>query len=151
MSTNQSLPQWFQSRVSAVYDAPDESSRSAALDALLAPQVNVLHNGETKDVEDKRHRVMSQTAASSKIDLKWEKVEESAPDEVKGSYVLTISSMFRVRAAPMQRHVTVNFTAKIADVNDTPSEDSKRVVHLQEQEEIEQAPIHLQSIPKKEE
>lgn len=79
MSTNQSLPEWFQSRVSAVYNAPDESSRSAALDALLAPEVNVLHNGEEKDVADKRHRVMSQTAASSNIDLKWEKVEESPP------------------------------------------------------------------------
>lgn len=79
MSTSQSLPQWFQSRLSAVYDASDESSRSAALDALLAPQVNVSHNGEPEDVADRRHRIMSQTAASSRIDLKWGNVEESAP------------------------------------------------------------------------
>ncbi|VDC03747.1 unnamed protein product [Peniophora sp. CBMAI 1063] len=151
MSTAQSLPAWFQSRVAAVYDAPDESSRSAALDALLGPEVNVLHNGEKKDVADKRHRVMAQTAASSKIDLQWEKVEESAPDEVKGSYVLTIASKFRVRAAPMQRHVTVNFTAKIANSGDPPSDDNRRVVDLQEQEEIKQDPIHLQSIPKQDE
>ena len=94
MSTSQSLTSWFQSRVSAVYDASDESSRSAALDALLAPEASVLHNDEKKDVADKRHRVMAQAAASSKINLEWGQVEESAPvrDATEGrlEYALTV-------------------------------------------------------------
>jgi hypothetical protein len=83
--------------------------------------------------------------------------------QLDGKYILTVSSKFRVRAAPMQRYITVNFTAKcvgrscrsfglltlrrIDEVLDAEGDDKRRVTSLNETEEIEQAKIHLANIP----
>ncbi|KAI0031613.1 hypothetical protein K488DRAFT_71258 [Vararia minispora EC-137] len=147
MSSAQSLPEWFQSRINTIYTASDDAARTAALDALLSPAVSVQHNEETLDAQEIRQRVHAQTAASARTDVKWNRAEETSPGQLEGQYVLTVSSKFRVRAAPMQRFITVDFAATVAEDPYVQGDDKRRVVSLKEQEEIKQAPIHLARIP----
>jgi len=155
MSASLSNTEWFKSRLEAVYAAKDEDARNAALDAILAPNIQVQHNDETLDAAQKRSQMLATTAAAAHVDIKWENLVETSPGELEGTYVLTVSSKFRVRAGPVQRFMTVNFTATVANVGDDTTtttdadadSDPRRVVQLKEQEDVKVAPIHLQSIP----
>jgi hypothetical protein len=79
MTSAQSLPEWFESHINDIYGAHDEAARVAALDSFMAPTASVKHNEETLDAQEKRRRVLAQTAASSQTSVKWEGVEETSP------------------------------------------------------------------------
>ena len=90
-TTAQSLSDWFKTRVNAFYAATDESALNIALDALFSSNASVQHNDDTIGVEENRRRMLAQTAASSRVDVKWERIEETAPvrigcfhDEIAG-------------------------------------------------------------------
>jgi len=180
MSAPSSLPEWFKARINAIYSVEDEASRNAALDSFFGSSASVQQNDETLEVQEKRRRIQSTTAASAGTDVKWDNIEETdsvrcqycallhrihlgVQGNLEGQYVLTVSSKFRIRAAPMQRYITVKFTARCAlnmriihslispRVEDDPEasgDDKRRVVSLRETEEIKQAPVHIAQIPR---
>ncbi|KAH7888105.1 hypothetical protein F5I97DRAFT_1806643 [Phlebopus sp. FC_14] len=120
MSTNSMTP-WLQSRLSALYEAPDDDAFQKAFDRAFSSTCEMRLDHAAQRLEYFRADLDSRRIACKNTTVRWENLtstsdepdKASAPSVVAGSLVVTRFLPFRIRASPAQRNSHINFSAKI--------------------------------------
>ncbi|KAL5513827.1 hypothetical protein ACEPAH_4228 [Sanghuangporus vaninii] len=148
------LKKWTEERLTSLFTAPSDDDFHAAFDSAFAQddQSSVVVNGEEMSRDKFKEEVKAQRAAMLKADVKFEDLKEEAtggqsesgPSIIKGTWTVTRSLKFRIRAAPAQIHRVSTFEAKVEPVS--PGSSDFRIVHLTETVENKRPPINISPI-----
>ncbi|KAH7930066.1 hypothetical protein BV22DRAFT_1125225 [Leucogyrophana mollusca] len=148
------LSNWTQSRLSAVYEAPDDDTLQKAFDAAFSSKCEVFVSQEpaAESLETLRDQLSNRRSATIGSKVSWEnaptvKADElsTGPADVTGSFVVTRSLKFRIRAAPVQRLTHVTFEAKVdqGDAGTADIDNSRHIVSFRYTSEDSTPPIHF--------
>ncbi|KAL5536209.1 hypothetical protein ACEPAF_30 [Sanghuangporus sanghuang] len=152
------LKKWTEERLTSLFTAPSDDDFHAAFDSAFAQDdhSSVVVNGEEMSRDKFKEEVKAQRAAMLKADVKFEDLKEEAageqseggtdsgPSIIKGTWTVTRSLKFRIRAAPAQIHRVSTFEAKVEPVS--PGSSDFRIVHLTETVENKRPPINISPI-----
>ncbi|KAL0955435.1 hypothetical protein HGRIS_001679 [Hohenbuehelia grisea] len=162
MSANaSSLKSWFKDQINGLYSlhssSESEGDASApqkafevAFDGTFADKALIRVNGDDVDLPKFKDSVSASGFAATSSQVDWAddvKVEEdSNGGTISGSYTLTRTLKFRIRAAPAVRKSRVNFVAKVEAASSAPESSNAsrwRIVSLTETTEDITPPIRF--------
>ncbi|KAH9485882.1 hypothetical protein JR316_0002797 [Psilocybe cubensis] len=162
MSSNASASQWLRNRFTSLYEAappPEEADFKALFVSIFSEDAQVWFNHEQISVDAFQEKITSANYAAKEASIDWKDLIEIPGNDaehegiVAGSFVVTRSMKFRIRAAPAQRLNHNIFSAKI-NIDPTAQPDitgsKRRISEFFLTSFDKAAPIHLQSIPQKE-
>ncbi|KAH7916107.1 hypothetical protein BJ138DRAFT_1109026 [Hygrophoropsis aurantiaca] len=146
------LPSWTQSRLTAVYQAPDDETFHNAFDAAFSPKCEVFASQESSEsIETLKEQLLARRAATVNSKVDWDNTPTlesneavAGPAAIDGSFVVTRSLKFRIRAGPAQRLTHVVFEAKV-DQGEGDTDDSRRIVSFRHTSTDSTPPIHFQT------
>ena len=122
-----SLSAWFKAQIERLYNVSEESDLQAQLGDIFTDNARIVLNHKPISVDDFNREFTSRRFAVVGETLDWQHIVDArnedkaegdglCPDDevegtVAGSYIVTRSLKFRIRAAPAQRKCHVVFSA----------------------------------------
>lgn len=148
------LQNWTKAQLTSLFTS-DDASFDDAFEATFGRDVSISREGDSSSSsssssrDELKEHYRAQRAAMTKVDITWGDVEvvskdSNNPDEagtVTGSFTITRSLHFRLRAGPMQTQNVVSFKA-IVEQDQTAVEgpDKRRIVLFEDNEKVEPPP-----------
>lgn len=121
-----SLSSWFKARIERLHNVSEESDLQAQLGDIFTDNAHIVLNHKTVSVDDFNREFANRRFAVVGETLDWQHIVDAVEDNaegddpcpdnaiggtVAGSYVVTRSLKFRIRAAPAQSKCHVVFSA----------------------------------------
>ncbi|KAF8901933.1 hypothetical protein CPB84DRAFT_1846630 [Gymnopilus junonius] len=146
---------WLQSKFKNIYESssPEESDFRTQVSFVFHKDVEIFHNHQKVTLGTFQDSLSQANFAQSRASIEWKEVFEVPPAEgetessiVAGSFVVTRSMKFRIRAGPAQRLSHNIFSVKIEQDKSIPADDEGsqfRITHMFITSVEKAAPIHM--------
>ncbi|KAI9452285.1 hypothetical protein BJY52DRAFT_1293819 [Lactarius psammicola] len=138
------LQEWTQTSFTDLYNLDKDPQTQT----LFASDAQITVNGDVLSLEKYDEHIREQRGGATRVDILWENVLANPEDEsvrsvlFKGSYTITRSLRFRLRAAPMQTSTHVVLEARVVEVNS-----ERKIASLLQTETYDRTPVHLTPVP----
>ncbi|KAI9441928.1 hypothetical protein H4582DRAFT_1935943 [Lactarius indigo] len=131
---------WTQTSFTDLYNLDQDPQTQT----LFTPDAQITVNGEVLSLEKFDEHIKVQRGGATRVDILWEDVLASPEDDsrsvlFKGSYTITRSLKFRLRAAPMQTLTHVVLEARV--------DSDRKIASLLQTETYDRPPVHLTPVP----
>ncbi|KAH9055388.1 hypothetical protein EDB87DRAFT_1641592 [Lactarius vividus] len=143
LNLSKQLQEWTQTSFTDLYNLDQDPQTQT----LFTPDAQITFNGEVLSLEKYDEHIKEQRGGATRVDVLWESVLANPEDEsrsvlFKGSYTITRSLRFRLRAAPMQTLTHVVLEARVVEVDL-----NRKIVSLLQTETYDRPPVHLAPVP----
>jgi len=137
------LQEWTQTSFTDLYNL----GKDPQAQTLFTPDAQITLNGAVLSPEKYNEHITEQRGAAPRIDVVWGDVlakpeAESCSILFKGSYTITRSLKFRLRAGPMQTLTHIVLEARVAEIDS-----ERKITSLLQTETYENPPVHLAPVP----
>ncbi|THH18340.1 hypothetical protein EW146_g2645 [Bondarzewia mesenterica] len=82
--TSAPLTEWAQSRLKAIYSAPDEVSLNSAVDSFFSPNIIMMSNDKKVTRDEAREEIAQQLRVAQRADVNYESMNEMSSGKGEG-------------------------------------------------------------------